>query len=56
MLLAGKAWHLRQAARRWLARSDFHRAHELALAAQKLQFTPAGESLRLLSEWLKLNG
>jgi hypothetical protein len=52
MLLAAKAWQLREAARRSLNAGEFERAHELAIEAQKLQFTPCGESLRLLSAWL----
>jgi len=53
MLLAGKAWQLRQAARRSLQTGDFHQVYELALSAQKLQSTPSGESLLLLAAWLK---
>ena len=52
MLLAAEAWQLREAARRSIKAHDFHRAHELALMAQKVRFTPGGESLRLLSAWL----
>jgi hypothetical protein len=52
MLLAAKAWQLREEARRSLEAAEFRRAHELALAAQKIQFTPRGESLRLVSAWL----
>jgi len=52
MLLAGQAWQLREAARQSLESGDFGRAHELALAAQQIQFTLSGDSLRLLSAWL----
>jgi hypothetical protein len=53
MLLATQAWQLREAARRSLGTGDFRRAHQLASAAQKLRFTPCGESLKLLSAWLE---
>jgi hypothetical protein len=52
MLLAARAWQLREAARRSLHAGEFDRANKLAIAAQKLQFTPCGESLRLLAAWL----
>jgi hypothetical protein len=53
MLLAGKAWQLRQAARRSLQAGDFEQVYELASSAQNLQSTPSGESLLLLAAWLK---
>ena len=53
MLLAAKAWQLREKARLSLKSGEFDRALEFALAAQKLQFTPQGESLRVLSAWFK---
>jgi hypothetical protein len=52
MLLAAKAWQLREAARRSIHAGEFERAHEFAIEAQNFQFTPCGESLRLLSAWL----
>jgi hypothetical protein len=52
MLLAAQTWQLREAARRSLNAGEFEQAHQLATAAQNLQFTSSGESLRLLSAWL----
>jgi hypothetical protein len=52
MLLAVRAWHLRRTARGLLEDGDFRHAHELAAEAQQLQFTPAGDALRVLSGWL----
>jgi hypothetical protein len=52
MLIAVKAWQLRENARELICAGEFDRAFEQALAAQKLQFTESGESLRLLTRWL----
>jgi phage shock protein A len=52
MLLAAKAWQLRQSARQALAAGQFDLAVRLAGEAQNAQHTPAGESLRVLSRWL----
>ena len=52
MLIAAKAWRLREIARQSLSAGEFDRAYEQALAAQNLQFTESGESLRLLAQWL----
>jgi predicted amidophosphoribosyltransferase len=54
MLLATQAWQLREAARLSLNAGEFEQAHGLAIAAQNLQFTSSGESLRLLGGWLTL--
>jgi hypothetical protein len=48
MLLALKAWQLRQAARQALAAGDMERALGLATEAQSIQSTESGEKLRLL--------
>ena len=53
MLLAVKAWQLRQAARQALAAGDADRALGLATEAQGIQGTESGEALRLLSAWLR---
>ena len=53
MLLAAKAWQLRQAARQSLAAGDFNLALGFASQAQELYRTQCGESLRLVSAWLK---
>lgn len=53
MLLAVKAWRLRQAARQALGAGDFDEALGLALQAQERHRTQRGESLRLVSAWLK---
>jgi predicted amidophosphoribosyltransferase len=52
MLLAAEAWQLRAAARSSLQVGEFERARQLASEAQNLQFTSAGESLKLVSAWL----
>lgn len=52
MLLAVKAWQLRQAARQSLDAGDFNQALGLASLAQELHRTQRGESLRLISAWL----
>jgi hypothetical protein len=53
MLLAVKAWQLRQAARQAFDAGDVERALGLAIAAQGIQSTESGEALRLLGAWLK---
>jgi len=53
MLLAVKAWQLRQAARQALNAGDLERALGFALEAQGIQSTESGEALRLLGRWLK---
>jgi len=52
MLLAARAWRLREAARAALREGDFARAATLAAQAEETQQTPAGKSLRLLGTWL----
>jgi predicted amidophosphoribosyltransferase len=52
MLLAAKAWQLRQSARQALAGGQLELATRLAKEAQNARRTRAGESLRLLSRWL----
>ena len=52
MLLALKAWRLREAARGAIAAGDVERAAAYAQAAQGTQNTKAGEALRALSGWL----
>ena len=56
MLLAVRAWQLRQAARQALAAGAADRALDLASAAQALQSTESGAALRLLASWLKTHG
>jgi hypothetical protein len=53
MLLAVKAWQLRQAARDALDAGNVERALELAAEAQSMQATESGAMLRLLGAWLK---
>jgi hypothetical protein len=53
MLLAVRAWQLRQAARRALDAGDVDRGLGLAAEAQGLQATGSGAALRLLGAWLK---
>jgi len=53
MLLAVKAWQLRQAARQALEAGDVERALGFAIEAQAIQGTEGGEALRLLGAWLK---
>jgi hypothetical protein len=52
MLLALKAWRLRESARRALGAGDPDQASRLAAEAQSIHRTPAGQALRLLSAWL----
>ena len=56
MLLAVKAWQLRQAARKALDAGDVERALGLATQAQDIQSTGSGEALRLLGAWLQTMG
>jgi hypothetical protein len=53
MVLAVKAWQLRQAARQALDARDMERALRLATEAQSIQSTKSGEALKLLSTWLR---
>jgi hypothetical protein len=50
MLLAVRAWKLRQAAREALAAGNFVSARRLAEEAQKLQSTPAGWSIHAVAQ------
>ena len=52
MVLAVKAWQLRQAARQALCAGDLERSLGLATEAQGIQRTASGEALRLLGAWL----
>jgi predicted amidophosphoribosyltransferase len=52
MLLAARAWRLRQSARASLATSDYAGAIEAAAAAESLQATRGGALLRRLAVWL----
>jgi hypothetical protein len=52
MLLAAKAWRLREAARTAIVAGEFERASELAARAQQAQSTRAGEGLLTLGKWL----
>ena len=52
MLLAARAWRLRQAARQALACGQFDLAGKLAAEAQTAHHTRGAESLRALSRWL----
>ena len=52
MLLAAKAWRLREKARRSLEGGDAAEALELASQAQELCRTRNGQSLRWLSAWV----
>jgi hypothetical protein len=56
MLLAVKAWQLRQAARQELGAGNVEWALGLAIEAQGTQETESGASLRLLGTWLKTIG
>jgi len=53
MLLAVRAWQLRQAARQALDGGDAERALGLATEAQGIQESESGEALRLLGAWVK---
>jgi hypothetical protein len=52
MVLAVKAYRVRQAARQVLRAGDFRRARELSRQAQGLCSTEAGRKLVLLTDWL----
>lgn len=52
MVLAVRAWRLRELARRALVEGDVERALDDVLDAQQMQRTDAGESLRRLCEAL----
>lgn len=52
MLLAVRAWRLRQEAWRALTRGDLTEAGRLVAAAQALHRTARGASLQLLATWL----
>jgi hypothetical protein len=52
MILAVRAWRLREEARDALTRGDLAEARRLASAAQALHRTPRGASLELLANWL----
>jgi hypothetical protein len=52
MLLATRAWRLRQAARRALAAGSVTQALALASQAQRIHRTGAGEALWAVSAWL----
>ena len=53
MLLALKAWRLREAARRAINAGDFGGGLDLASQAQDAHRTAAGESLRVVGDWLE---
>jgi hypothetical protein len=52
MILAVKAWRLREEARAAMAVGRFERAFELAAKAQEAQRTVAGEALWVVSDLL----
>jgi hypothetical protein len=52
MLLAARAWWLRQAARTAIGTGEFLRGFELAAKAQEVQNTLSGQALRRIGEWL----
>lgn len=49
MLLAARAWHLRQASKAALAASDFKHALKAAEAAEQAQHSQSGAFLRALA-------
>jgi len=51
MILAVKGHLAREATRRALERSEVGRAHELAMAAQRVHATPEGRRLCRLTAW-----
>ena len=53
MVLAVRAYRLRQAARDALAAEDFAAAKRLAAMAERIQATPAGHGLNAVSAWLE---
>jgi hypothetical protein len=56
MVLAVKAWRLREAARNAMAAGEFARSRELAGKAQATQSSEEGEALYRLGEWLAATG
>ena len=52
MLLAVRAWRLREEAREALTRGELAEGRRLASAAQALHHTSRGASLALLAQWL----
>lgn len=52
MLLAGRAWRLRESARQALGAGDAERAREAASLAETIQHTRGGAFLRALAAWL----
>ena len=56
MVLAVRAWQLRESARRALVDGDVERAFDDVLDAQEMQRTDTGESLRRLCEALSSRG
>ena len=54
MLLAAKAFLLRQSSRAALRSGDFQNSHKLAKEAQKLCATQIGHSLGILTSWFLL--
>lgn len=56
MILAVKAWRLREAARAAMGAGRFERAFELAAKAQEAQRTAAGEALWAVSGFLSVGG
>jgi hypothetical protein len=54
MVLALKAWRLRESARGALASGDAEEAAHCAAEAQGVQRTETGEALRVLSAWLSV--
>ena len=52
MLIAARAWRLRESAREALNKGEFERAQDLAARAQQLHRTPRGAFVRALSAWL----
>ena len=52
MILAVRAWRLREEAREALTRGELAEGRRLARAAQALHRTPRGASLQLLAQWL----
>ena len=52
MVLAVRAWKLREAARNAVRAGDFEQGYELAVAAQGVQRTREADALRLASGWM----
>jgi hypothetical protein len=53
MMLAARAWKLREAARQALEAGDFEATQALAAGSHAAQATSAANSLRLLGAWLE---